>query len=175
VPCASAVAEARVVRRLPSISSLISDRGYSTIFIDVAKRFFIMTSLISHFQNCGNNNAVIFMPVSRLKIEDEPIYFDRFIFFPLDYLPIEKLRVIPNNPRNLREFTTLVTGITLDVFLKNTTIAFATNIDWRRFYRQDHKEDTKLISSLSEHAEKFMDVIRFTNATWIYLKRCPEE
>lgn len=120
-----------------------------------------MTSILADFHDRRNSgNAIVIMPISRLKIDNDPIYFDNFVFYPDNYFDLIKLRIAPHNRHELREFKSSVTGIKPNVFLDNATVAFSWNVEWLKFYRQNYDSDCKLIAELSEHAENFMDIVR---------------
>lgn len=132
-----------------------------------------MISLVSRFyEDLRLDKYLVVMPISRFVIEQE-FNLGGYYFFPSEQVDINELRIVPNKfineneklqvfeGQDLREISSSITGISLDIFRTNTLVTFTTELNWNDFLLQNHKDDIKLISRLSQQAESAMDLIRF--------------
>jgi hypothetical protein len=114
------------------------------------------------------------LPVSRVLI-DEAVRIGPFHLYPADGVDLSELRTIPNRAarsahgplvsvlegQDLRESLSHATGATVETLRQNTLLAFPIRLDWGAFLCADHKQDIDLLSRLSSHASRAIDVIRF--------------
>lgn len=116
---------------------------------------------------------LVVLPISRFVIENE-FTIGKFAFYPSGAVDIDGLRTVRNKSiddfnsdivelegQDLREVSTSITGVSIDVYKRNTLIAFTIELEWNEFLLADHSYDLKLIQKVTQEASKVMDLIRF--------------
>lgn len=125
-----------------------------------------------------NGQILVIMPITRL-IFDEPFNLGKFKFFPPGFININHLRpmpfkipshtILPNGiseisleEQDLREFSTFITGFSVEILQSHHLVVFTTELDWEEFLTTDHHiYDIRLLKLLSAKAERALDMIRF--------------
>lgn len=117
-----------------------------------------------------NNEQIIILPLSRLKI-DHPIYSKNLCIFPLGEFSVKNLNMqIPekvdlnNLPKflpNNRAFITSLTEIDETAFTQNAVVVFRDSVTIEDYVAMQQGDDVELIKKYSERAESALDLIRF--------------
>jgi len=63
--------------------------------------------------------------------------------------------------RDLREFSTVLTGFSLEILHTHPVVAFTAAIDWNSLLLADHSADIALLKTLTATVERALDVVRF--------------
>lgn len=133
-----------------------------------------MINLIDEFgSELVEGKFLAILPISRFIIEEE-FRIGRFTFYPSGTVDINGLRTVRNKSiddfnsdivelqgQDLREVSTAITGVDIEVYKTNTLVAFTTELTWDDFLLADHSYDLKLIRKLSQEVNKVMDLVRF--------------
>lgn len=134
-----------------------------------------MKNLLDELKLRGENSHLIFMPMSRILIE-EPVSIGRFRLSPagdidlLDFRPMANRNLADEISQSeatgisgqaLREIATSATGFSLDVLESSPILAFVAELDWDALFEATHDDDIDLLKALASIAERAMDFLRF--------------
>lgn len=143
----------------------------------------IMNMIEEFNEELNDGQHLVVMPLSRVLIEDE-FKIGKYRFYPIGEFEIRSLRPVPNKFHSvmngsemnedefmaiglegqaLREAATALTGACSEVFDSSPLLVFPVDgFDWDRFLEADsHDYDLKILRSLTNEAEKVMDILKF--------------
>ncbi len=119
---------------------------------------------MNHFADhygLDENSCMIILPLERALIESQ-LKVKECIFFPPDFLDLNKAVFVEPFSTTIRGNATFITGFKSSVFYRLPGVAFAYKLDWNAFFKDySHKDDAMLIKQFSHKADRALDIVRF--------------
>lgn len=132
----------------------------------------MLEHLLSQLAADPENTKLVFMPISRLLVENVCSIGDVRVVPPGE-TDLGNFRPVPNKQlpeseqgvthfagQDVREIKTSLTGFGCEVLANTPLVVFTTNVDWDTFLGQDHAADIQLLKRLTATAERAFDLIR---------------